>query len=57
MMSRGATYTRCVFTPWLEPKISSDFLSVATEQTKAFQTGTLALEIVGEREKLKRAIC
>jgi NAD(P)H dehydrogenase (quinone) len=32
-----------------------DFLSVATEQTKAFQDGALAPDIVAEQEKLRRA--
>jgi NAD(P)H dehydrogenase (quinone) len=32
-----------------------DFLSVATEQTKSFQAGTLTPDVVAEQEKLKRA--
>ena len=40
---------------FLGERADLDFLSVATEQTKAFQTGTLAPEIVAEQEKLKRA--
>ena len=40
---------------FLGERADPDFLSVATEQTKAFQTGTLAPEIVAEQEKLKRA--
>lgn len=31
------------------------FLSIAAEQTKAFETGTLAPDIVAEQDKLKRA--
>jgi NAD(P)H dehydrogenase (quinone) len=34
---------------------NAKFLSIATEQTKAFETGTLAADIVAEQEKLKRA--
>ena len=32
-----------------------DFLSVATEQTRAYQTGTLASDIVAEQKKVERA--
>ena len=35
---------------FLGERADLDFLSVATEQTKAFQTGTLAPEIVAEQE-------
>ena len=40
---------------FLGERADPDFLSVATEQTKAFQNGTLAPEVVAEQEKLKRA--
>jgi NAD(P)H dehydrogenase (quinone) len=40
---------------FLGERANPDFLSIATEQTKACQTGTLAPEVVAEQEKLKRA--
>ena len=40
---------------FLGERADPDFLSVATEQTKASQTGTLAPDVVAEQEKLKRA--
>ncbi len=36
-------------------RADADFLSIATEQTKAYETGTLAPDIVAEQDKLRRA--
>jgi NAD(P)H dehydrogenase (quinone) len=40
---------------FLGERTDPDFLSIATEQTKAFRTGTLAPDILVEQEKLMRA--
>jgi NAD(P)H dehydrogenase (quinone) len=36
-------------------RANADFLSIATEQNKAYDTGTLATDIVAEQEKFQRA--
>jgi NAD(P)H dehydrogenase (quinone) len=36
-------------------RANADFLSIATEQNKAYETGTLATDIVAEQEKFQRA--
>jgi NAD(P)H dehydrogenase (quinone) len=36
-------------------RVNGEFLGIATEQTKAFETGTLAQDIVAEQEKLRSA--
>ena len=40
---------------FLGERANTDFLSIAAEQTKAYNTATLAPDIVAEQEKLRRA--